>query len=54
MNPLHSSSPEREPAPKKPYSAPKLADLGAIEELSLAGSGAIAEGHGSTNLKRHP
>ncbi len=54
MDSLHPSPSQQEPAVKKPYSSPKLVDLGAIEELSLAGSGAVAEGPGSTNKKRKP
>jgi hypothetical protein len=54
MDSPRSSPSQKEPAAKKPYSAPKLTDLGAIEKLSMAGSGAQAEGMGSTNVKRHP
>jgi hypothetical protein len=53
MDSLHSSPAEKDAA-KKPYSSPKLLDLGAIEELSLAGSGAQMEGPGSTNVKKKP
>ena len=39
---------------KRPYSSPRLVDLGAIEELSLAGSGALVEGMSSPDKKRKP
>lgn len=54
MDSLHTSPFHHEPSVKKPYSSPRLVDLGAIEELSLAGSGTQAEGPGSMNVKRKP
>jgi hypothetical protein len=54
MDSLHLSLGQKEPTSKKPYASPRLVDLGAIEELSLAGSGAIMEGPGSTNPKKKP
>jgi hypothetical protein len=54
MDSLHSSPTQDESAPKKPYTSPKLVDLGAVEELSRAGSGTVTEGPGSTNRRRKP
>jgi hypothetical protein len=51
----HRSLPsQEEQAAKKAYSTPRLVDLGAVEELSLAGTGSVAEGPGSKNSKKHP
>ncbi len=54
MDSIHSSPSREEHATKKPYAAPRLVDLGAIQELSLAGSGTQSEGPGSMNVKRKP
>jgi hypothetical protein len=54
MDSLHSSPTQNESAPKKPYTSPKLLDLGAVEELSMAGSGMLTEGQHSTDKKRKP
>jgi hypothetical protein len=54
MDSLRSLPSQREQAAKKAYSTPTLIDLGAVEELSLAGTGSVKEGPGSTNRKRHP
>jgi hypothetical protein len=48
-----SSSSEREQVKKKqPYSAPRLTDLGSIQQLSLAGVGPSLEPMKSTNHKQ--
>jgi hypothetical protein len=53
MDSIHTS-PSQEEQAKKPYSAPQLVDLGAVEELSMAGAGSQTEGPGSTNRKKKP
>jgi hypothetical protein len=51
----HGASPRREePVAKKAYSTPQLIDLGAIEQLSLGGSGIVMENAAMTNKMKHP
>ena len=52
---FQSSSPKQaEEAKKKVYSAPQVTDLGAIEQLSLGGSGPVMEGMQMTNRMKRP
>jgi len=51
MDSLHSL-PSRDQLAKRPYSTPTVVDLGAVEQLSLAGAAGSAEGPGSKNVKK--
>lgn len=54
MDSMRSLPSQTEHPAKKVYSTPTLVDLGAVEQLSLAGTGAVVEGPGSTNRLRRP
>jgi hypothetical protein len=48
-----TSAPEQQ-LPKKPYSTPQLTDVGAIEQLVLAGSPPVGNGrHLLKRMKKH-
>jgi hypothetical protein len=34
----------QKPAPKKPYAAPQLKELGNVRDLTLAGAGSVGDG----------
>jgi hypothetical protein len=44
----------QQPAAKKVYSAPKLVDIGAIEQIALGGVGSVRENAAMTNKMKHP
>jgi hypothetical protein len=44
---------QRQQTAKKAYSTPTLADLGAVKQLSLSGTGTLQEG-ANASKKRHP